>query len=89
MKTLKLKRWERLALGQYLSEIPYNKSFNEIIEMVRDDHEDIQIWEPFDGGDPSNVVNLICAEKRELKQEFAAAIKEALAKRNRKSKSAL
>lgn len=38
---------EYKAIGQSLSEIPEGKTAEEIIQMIKDEHEDIIIWEPF------------------------------------------
>lgn len=61
MKTLKQleeKSWE-VAIGHYLSDFPQDKTPEEIIELIKEDDDDIIFWFPFEGFDPEWVAEHI------------------------------
>jgi hypothetical protein len=61
------------AIDYVLTEYPYEKSPQEIIEMISgDDMEDIEVWEDYEDYSNSSVVNVI----NEKAYTFATMIKE-------------
>jgi len=74
MKTEKLIQFGlQQAIEYVLTEYPYEKSPQEIIEMINnDDMEDIEVWEDYEDYSNSSVVNAI-TEKAYI---FSAMIEE-------------
>jgi hypothetical protein len=71
---------ERLALGLYLSEFDDKATYDDILHlMVQDEPAPIVMWEPFEGHDPSYVVEQIENAHRSLNQ----LVNEALVVRER------
>jgi hypothetical protein len=59
-----MKRSERFALMEWLSEFPDDKTYDEIMEMMRDfnhtwTHEDLSVWEVVENYELSEVADMI------------------------------
>jgi hypothetical protein len=59
-----MKQSERFALMEWLSEFPDDKTYDEIMEMMRDfnhtwTHEDLSVWEVVENYELSEVVDMI------------------------------
>ena len=50
---------KQLALGQYLSEYPANTPYINILDMVFNEDEAIEVWEPFESYTGPDMVQLI------------------------------
>ena len=59
-----MKKSERFALMEWLSEFPDDKTYDEIMEMMRDfnhtwTHEDLSVWEVVENYELSEVADMI------------------------------
>ena len=59
-----MRRSERFALMEWLSEFPDDKTYDEIMEMMRDfnhtwTHEDLSVWEVVENYELSEVADMI------------------------------
>jgi hypothetical protein len=50
---------ERFALGQWLSDYPDDKTYDEVLEMITEEHEDVLLWEPIENYPPESVIEMI------------------------------
>jgi hypothetical protein len=50
---------ERFALGQWLSDYPDDKTYDEVLEMIEEEHDDIILWEPIENYPPESVIEII------------------------------
>jgi hypothetical protein len=50
---------ERFALGQWLSDYPDDKTYDEVLEMITEEHEDVILWEPIENYPPESVIEII------------------------------
>jgi hypothetical protein len=50
---------ERFALGQWLSDYPDDKTYDEVLEMIEEEHDDIILWEPIENYPPESVIEMI------------------------------
>lgn len=55
----RMKVSERFALGQWLSDYPDDKTYDEVLEMITEEHEDILLWEPIENYPPESVIEMI------------------------------
>ena len=67
-----MKKSERFALNEYLSEFPDDKTFEEIIELILNEDESVIIWEPFENYPAEDVTEMI----ENTKDHFEYATKE-------------
>jgi hypothetical protein len=50
---------ERFALGQWLSDYPDDKTYDEVLSMITEEHEDVLLWEPIENYPPESVIEMI------------------------------
>jgi hypothetical protein len=50
---------ERFALGQWLSDYPDDKTYDEVLSMITEEHEDIVLWETIENYPPESVIEII------------------------------
>jgi hypothetical protein len=50
---------ERFALGQWLSDYPDDKTYDEVLSMITEEHEDVILWEPIENYPPESVIEII------------------------------
>jgi len=50
---------ERFALGQWLSDYPDDKTYEEVLSMITEEHEDIILWETIENYPPESVIEMI------------------------------
>jgi hypothetical protein len=50
---------ERFALGQWLSDYPDDKTYDEVLSMITEEHEDVLLWEPIENYPPESVIEII------------------------------
>jgi hypothetical protein len=50
---------ERFALGQWLSDYPDDKTYDEVLSMITEEHEDIILWETIENYPPESVIEMI------------------------------
>ena len=55
----RMKVSERFALGQWLSDYPDDKTYDEVLEMITEEHEDVILWEPIENYPPESVIEMI------------------------------
>ena len=56
---IRMKVSERFALGQWLSDYPDDKTYNEVLSMITEEHEDVLLWEPIENYPPESVIEMI------------------------------
>jgi len=56
---IRMKVSERFALGQWLSDYPDDKTYDEVLEMITEEHEDVLLWEPIENYPPESVIEMI------------------------------
>jgi len=56
---IRMKVSERFALGQWLSDYPDDKTYDEVLEMITEEHEDVILWEPIENYPPESVIEII------------------------------
>ena len=56
---IRMKVSERFALGQWLSDYPDDKTYDEVLEMITEEHEDIVLWETIENYPPESVIEMI------------------------------
>ena len=56
---IRMKVSERFALGQWLSDYPDDKTYDEVLEMIEEEHDDIILWEPIENYPPESVIEMI------------------------------
>jgi len=66
----KLNVYERLALGEYLSGYPEDKSYDEVMGMLLNEHEDVYVWQPFERDSHDYVYDCIENLKELLEKNF-------------------
>lgn len=62
--------YETIALGEYLSGYPEDKTYDEVMGMLLNEHEDVYVWQPFERESPDVVYNLIEILKELLEKSF-------------------
>lgn len=55
----RMKVSERFALGQWLSDYPDDKTYDEVLSMITEEHEDIILWETIENYPPESVIEII------------------------------
>ena len=60
----RMKVSERFALGQWLSDYPDDKTYEEVLALIEDDHEDVILWEMIENWPTRDVVCLIQDTRR-------------------------
>ncbi len=55
----RMKVSERFALGQWLSDYPDDKTYDEVLSMITEEHEDVILWEPIENYPPESVIEMI------------------------------
>ena len=56
---IRMKVSERFALGQWLSDYPDDKTYDEVLSMITEEHEDIVLWETIENYPPESVIEMI------------------------------
>jgi len=56
---MKMKHSERFALNQWLWDYPDDTSYDEILQMVRDEDEEVTVWDPLDRSPSYEVADVI------------------------------
>ena len=56
---IRMKVSERFALGQWLSDYPDDKTDDEVLSMITEEHEDVILWEPIENYPPESVIEMI------------------------------
>lgn len=56
---IRMKVSERFALGQWLSDYPDDKTYDEVLEMITEEHEDVILWETIENYPPESVIEMI------------------------------
>ena len=60
--------YERVAIAEYLAEVPKGKTFAEVMQMVLD--EDVYVCEAYQNHSPRDVVWMIDGLREELEKYF-------------------
>jgi hypothetical protein len=55
----RMKVSERFALNQWLSDYPDDKTYDEVLSMITEEHEDIILWETIENYPPESVIEMI------------------------------
>ena len=55
----RMKVSERFALGQWLSDYPDDKTYEEVLDLITEEHEDVILWEPVENYPPESVIEII------------------------------
>ena len=55
----RMKVSERFALGQWLSDYPDDKTYEEVLDLITEEHEDVILWEPIENYPPERVIEII------------------------------
>ncbi len=56
---IRMKVSERFALGQWLSDYPDDKTYEEVLDLITEEHEDVILWEPIENYPPERVIEII------------------------------
>ena len=56
---IRMKVSERFALGQWLSDYPDDKTYDEVLSMITEEHEDIILWETIENYPSDSVIEMI------------------------------
>ena len=56
---IRMKVSERFALGQWLSDYPDDKTYDEVLSMITEEHEDVILWETIENYPPESVIEMI------------------------------
>lgn len=56
---IRMKVSERFALGQWLSDYPDDKTYDEVLSMITEEHEDVLLWETIENYPPESVIEMI------------------------------
>lgn len=64
----KTNAYDNVALGQYLSDYPDDKTYEEVLDLILAEDESISIWEPFENYDPEWIVENIESLKQTLEE---------------------
>jgi hypothetical protein len=62
--------YESIALGEYLSGYPEDKTYDEVMGLLLNEHEDVYVWQPFARESPDAVYDLIEGLKELLEKNF-------------------
>ena len=55
----RMKVSERFALGQWLSDYPDDKTYEEVLALITEEHEDVILWETIENYPPESVIEMI------------------------------
>jgi len=55
----RMKVSERFALGQWLSDYPDDKTYEEVLALITEEHEDVILWETIENYPPESVIEII------------------------------
>lgn len=58
------------VLSHYLVEYPDNASFDEVMELIEQESNQVVIWEPFEGYSARDVIDYIFHMAHELEELF-------------------
>ena len=61
---IRMKVSERFALGQWLSDYPDDKTYEEVLALITEEHEDVILWEPIENYPPESVIEMIDDTRR-------------------------
>jgi hypothetical protein len=50
---------ERFALEQWLSDYPDDKTYDEVLSMITEEHEDVILWQSIENYPPESVIEMI------------------------------
>lgn len=67
-----MNKYQLFALDHFLTDYPKDASFEEIVEMVEDEDEDVCHWEPYENLWGEHVAEMITDMARELEVVFYA-----------------
>ena len=69
-------RAQKIALGQYLSEYPKEKTFDEVLEAIKTNDGSVLVWEPFENDSVEHIAEMIVyfADFQEYELKWAAGI---------------
>jgi len=56
---IRMKVSERFALGQWLSDYPDDKTYDEVLALITEEHEDVILWETIENYPPESVIEMI------------------------------
>ena len=56
---IRMKVSERFALGQWLSDYPDDKTYDEVLSMITEEHEDIILWQSIENYPPESIIEMI------------------------------
>lgn len=56
---IRMKVSERFALGQWLSDYPDDKTYDEVLSMITEGHDDVTLWEMIEYDTPDRVIEII------------------------------
>jgi hypothetical protein len=65
-----MKKSQYFALDHYLSSYPDNTDFDSILEMIEQENEAVEIWQPFEYTPREQVTEYICHMAQELEEKF-------------------
>lgn len=61
-----MNKFERYSVEHYLTDYPEFLSFDEIIELIKNESDDVAVWEPFEYYSSEEIIGFILAMKRSL-----------------------
>ena len=56
---MKMKVSERFALNQWLSDYPEDKTYDELVDLITEQHDDVLIWETIENWPVEDIVCVI------------------------------
>lgn len=66
-----MNKYESKALGEHLTEWPDNMSYSEVLEGLRQENEDIIIWQPLEDLPIKDLIESIESSKWLLERDFS------------------
>lgn len=67
-----MKTSELFALNEWLSDYPKNTEYDEVLELIRDEHESVIVWQWFENMPPIDLIENIDSTR----SHFTAVTKE-------------
>ena len=65
-----MNKYELEALGNFTCDYPEGKTFEEVLELIEAESEDVVIWEPFEYHPAGEVAEMISNMADSLKRTF-------------------
>lgn len=61
-----MNKFEQYAINHYLSDYPHDRTFDEIIELIENESDDVCVWEPFEYYPTEEIIDFIEHMKHSL-----------------------